>query len=204
MELYLPHAIFDSLAAGSAKLAQFAGQTFRPNSAVSQASGGSPTADNGGRGAAHFSPPVMDGQSTATEVASALASGSASPRSRSTSQRTLTVAVAGGPPPEGQLCRWGVVVALCLAYQQPDGRADREEDSPHIDPGGHAALAALSPRRTALQTKRARGSSGAGLSGAPASRQQSALHSLGPASAKVQCVVRDACVLLRWAYKKKK
>ena len=90
MELYLPHAIFDSLAAGSAKLAQFAGQTFRPNSAVSQASGGSPTADNGGRGAAHFSPPVMDGQSTATEVASALASGSASPRSRSTSQRTLT------------------------------------------------------------------------------------------------------------------
>ena len=81
---------FDSLAAGSAKLAQFAGQTFRPNSAVSQASGGSPTADNGGRGAAHFSPPVMDGQSTATEVASALASGSASPRSRSTSQRTWT------------------------------------------------------------------------------------------------------------------
>ena len=73
MELYLPHAIFDSLAAGSAKLAQFAGQTFRPNSAVSQASGGSPEADNGGRGAAHFSPPVMDGQSTATEVASALA-----------------------------------------------------------------------------------------------------------------------------------
>ena len=73
MELYLPHAIFDSLAAGSAKLAQFAGQTFRPNSAVSQASGGSPTADNGGRGAAHFSPPVMDGQSTATEAASALA-----------------------------------------------------------------------------------------------------------------------------------
>jgi len=202
VELYLPHAIFDSLVAGSAKLAQFAGQTFRPNSAVSQASGGSPEADNGGRGAAHFSPPVMDGQSTATEVASALAC-------RRLSAVPLHVAAdldrrrrwrpsASGPTLSA---RWGGVLALCLAYLQPDGRAGREEDSPHIDPGGHAAL---SPRRTALQTKRARGSSGAGLSGAPASRQHSALQSLGPASAKVQCVVRDACVLLRWAYKKKK